>query len=633
MPQSPPHPEQEDAMALDGVEEALDETQPATQVDSQDVDQSWRSHLRRLDFMKTKAAYQLGRNPNRDLKNDFIFPGLKITTDAFARYYSNGTFINGDKIGKNRFGVLKEGNELAFGSPQPQSGSYEDYRFIFRHLAGGGPNTGLYAHYELTEELGKGSFATVMKAMSKSTGQWYACKMIHVKQVRASVRVDGNGAKERIDPYAAVHKEVQILGQLRHPNICQLKEVFSDETYINIILEWVPGGDLLDYILKKDGLQEDETQHITYQLCDALAYIHRQGIAHRDLKPENVLLTTDDPPIVKVADFGLAKAIDSLTMLRTMCGTPSYLAPEVVQQDPDEGYQQIVDSWSVGVIVFSMLTNASPFIEPTNTTDVKKKILERTIDWDILQQHNLSAAGVDFIRCLLREDPKVRMTLAHAMEHPWLASFRPLRIPVPTRDPTASPTAMPLDVSMKDIPEEDMSLDGPSSSPSHNIPGAYPGGSQQDNPRALQRRRKVLDDARERGEAPPEPTPEMILRAEIEQQQDDDQHYAGHSRPLKRKARKEDSDPLTPLPEEQEEELSLEVSPGTSANGALARRGKAVAAAEGPSGSGKGEKGRGRGKAPQLDGGGEEMEEVSPAPARRSNRLGAQAPQKAARRS
>ncbi len=353
-----------------------------------------------------------------------------------------------------------------------------------------------------------------------------------------------------------------------------------------------------------------------------------------------------------------------------MCGTPSYLAPEVVQQDPDEGYQQIVDSWSVGVIVFSMfvplsrlflkkkldltlftfrLTNASPFIEPTNTTDVKKKILERTIDWDILQQHNLSAAGnyhvlsnipmfnscvgVDFIRCLLREDPKVRMTLAHAMEHPWLASFRPLRIPVPTRDPTASPTAMPLDVSMKDIPEEDMSLDGPSSSPSHNIPGAYPGGSQQDNPRALQRRRKVLDDARERGEAPPEPTPEMILRAEIEQQQDDDQHYAGHSRPLKRKARKEDSDPLTPLPEEQEEELSLEVSPGTSANGALARRGKAVAAAEGPSGSGKGEKGRGRGKAPQLDGGGEEMEEVSPAPARRSNRLGAQAPQKAARRS
>ncbi len=105
--------------------------------------------------------------------------------------------------------------------------------FIFRHLAGGGPNTGLYAHYELTEELGKGSFATVMKAMSKSTGQWYACKMIHVKQVRASVRVDGNGAKERIDPYAAVHKEVQILGQLRHPNICQLKEVFSDETYIS----------------------------------------------------------------------------------------------------------------------------------------------------------------------------------------------------------------------------------------------------------------------------------------------------------------------------------------------------------------------------------------------------------------
>lgn len=149
----------------------------------------------------------------------------------------------------------------------------------------------------------------------------------------------------------------------------------------------------MSFVALEEGLisdsrpAEDESQHITYQLCEALAvssfaislrltlsfsqYIHSQGIAHRDLKPENVLLTNDTPPQVKVADFGLAKAIDSLTMLRvsrslfapqcpshahlqTMCGTPSYLAPEVVSQNGGEGYQKVVDSWSVGVIVFSM---------------------------------------------------------------------------------------------------------------------------------------------------------------------------------------------------------------------------------------------------------------------------------------
>lgn len=119
-------------------------------------------------------------------------------------------------------------------------------------------------------------------------------------------------------------------------------------------------------------------QTLATPILTSLQYIHSQGIAHRDLKPENVLLTLDEPPQVKVADFGLAKAIDSLTMLRvgcslslgtnhqftkcpqTMCGTPSYLAPEVVQQNGNEGYQQVVDSWSVGVIVFSMFVSSAP---------------------------------------------------------------------------------------------------------------------------------------------------------------------------------------------------------------------------------------------------------------------------------
>lgn len=143
---------------------------------------------------------------------------------------------------------------------------------------------------------------------------------------------------------------------------------------------------------------------------------------------QNVLLTKDNPPKVKVADFGLAKFVDSLTMLRvrflfigslcclivwqTMCGTPSYLAPEVVRQENNEGYDNVVDSWSVGVIVFSMLvlrnflltqrdsiflnrlTNASPFIEDENQRDIRTRVSERTVDWGCLRNTNASVEGI-----------------------------------------------------------------------------------------------------------------------------------------------------------------------------------------------------------------------------------------------
>jgi ser/thr/tyr protein kinase RAD53 len=141
-------------------------------------------------------------------------------------------------------------------------------------MAAGPPTEGLYAHYEVTEELGKGSFATVMKAMSKETGQWYAVKMIHMNHVKAAANMtqaETNGTKNKPDAASSLHHEVKILERLKHPNICQLKEVFYEEHYIStpyrimwswlkpdccadIVLEWVPGGDLLEYILQRDGL-------------------------------------------------------------------------------------------------------------------------------------------------------------------------------------------------------------------------------------------------------------------------------------------------------------------------------------------------------------------------------------------
>ncbi|KAF8644791.1 hypothetical protein AX16_008253 [Volvariella volvacea WC 439] len=393
--------------------------------------------LTRIDFWKVHPRYTIGRNVQ---SNQVVLPGFKVSNshctitwdgkedrDSSVLVHdlsSNGTYINGVKIGKGHTRILREGNEIAFGTcvPQPQNGGIEDYRFVYRHCAGGPATEGLWAHYDIGVELGKGSFATVMKAVSRKDGKWYAVKMI---ANRANRDGTDSASSSRNTAFA---REIAIMEKLKHPNICELKEVFYEPRGdIHLVLELIEGGDLLDYIIRQSGLSEVKSRHITYQLCQALSYIHSQGVAHRDLKPENVLLTRGEPPIVKVADFGLAKVVDSLTMLRTMCGTPSYLAPEVVKQQNNEGYDNLVDSWSVGVIVFSMLTNSSPFIEDENIRDIRTRIAERTIDWGTLDEITppLTQECKEFVQRLLDEDPTSRMTLTDACHHPWMLSYDP----------------------------------------------------------------------------------------------------------------------------------------------------------------------------------------------------------------
>ncbi|KXN90631.1 putative serine/threonine-protein kinase fhkC [Leucoagaricus sp. SymC.cos] len=409
-------------------------TQPASQQQDDLEKHLWGAlipcnpEIARVDLWKLQTTYRVGRNPTG---NQIVFPGPKISNyhcqiawdsndsqDAVVTVLdlsSNGTWINNSKIGKQCTRVLREGNEIGFGSNQPQADGSQDYRFIFRLMSGSPPTDGVHAHYDFTSELGKGSFATVMKAIERSTGKWYAIKIITEKHNRPS-------DQSRF----AFSREIDIMKRLKHPNICELKEVFYQDNGINLVLELVEGGDLLEYILRQGGLSEDRARQITYQICDALAYIHAQGVTHRDLKPENVLLTKDDPPLVKVADFGLAKAVrDDETMLRTMCGTPTYLAPEVVVQREGGGYTNRVDSWSVGVIVFSMLTNSSPFLEDERERDIRIRILSRQVDWAALDTVIVSPQARNFIECLLEQDPDRRMSLTDSLKHPWLRSYTP----------------------------------------------------------------------------------------------------------------------------------------------------------------------------------------------------------------
>ncbi|KAM5541354.1 hypothetical protein V8D89_004908 [Ganoderma adspersum] len=393
-------------------------------------------HISRINFHKPKRVYTLGRTSRNDIQLPkglivsskhcvFQWDGVddpSASAVTVTDFSSNGTFINGVRIaehGKPQSRILYDGNEIAFGSclPRPLETAHEDYRFIFRKRRPGAAADSLDESYDIQHVLGSGSFATVVKALHRTEGQWYAVKIVQQNKLRQGIL----GERREFQQKALV-REIDIMKRLHHPYICRYKDVFIEEDNVSLVMEFVKGGDLLNYLYSHGALPESQVQYFTYQICEALHYVHYMGIAHRDLKPDNILLTDDEPPIVKIADFGLAKMVDSVTFLHTMCGTPEYIAPEVAKNtERNERYDKVVDSWSVGVIVFALLTMCRPFVEFPEGTDITTQIANRQVEWEVLQKFNVSAACEDFVRKLMDLDPKTRMTLTDARAHPWLA--------------------------------------------------------------------------------------------------------------------------------------------------------------------------------------------------------------------
>lgn len=185
-----------------------------------------------------------------------------------------------------------------------------------------------------------------------------------------------------------------------------------------MVMELMQGGELFDQILEKEYFSELEAREATKAIIDAIAYCHSQGILHRDIKPENLLLQSKELGIssLKIADFGLARLLEEGSLASTTCGTPGYVAPEVLKQKP---YGKECDIWSIGVVAFILLSGTPPFYEEDNFA-LFEQIKACKYDFDVETWNTVSDEAKDFISKILVADPEKRITAEAMMQHPWM---------------------------------------------------------------------------------------------------------------------------------------------------------------------------------------------------------------------
>eukprot|EP00178_Gracilaria_changii_P014627 TRINITY_DN41129_c0_g1_i1.p1 TRINITY_DN41129_c0_g1~~TRINITY_DN41129_c0_g1_i1.p1 ORF type:complete len:294 (-),score=28.84 TRINITY_DN41129_c0_g1_i1:50-931(-) len=258
--------------------------------------------------------------------------------------------------------------------------------------------------YTVNKELGAGAFSKVYHCTHKKEKKDYAVKVI--------LKKDAPTDKDT----QRLQNEVKILCQLDHPNIIHLKELFEDNERLCLVVELVTGGELFEKIIEKGTYTEKDSQQVVCKIIQAIDYLHSKGIAHRDLKPENLLLKDKKGLEIMISDFGLSRIVSEATMMKTACGTPYYVAPEVLQA---QGYDKEVDMWSIGVITYLLLCGFPPFYGDS-LPQLFEIIMKGSFDFPAPYWNNISSEAKDFIKKLLSVNPQSRLTPSQALQHPWL---------------------------------------------------------------------------------------------------------------------------------------------------------------------------------------------------------------------
>ncbi|KAM7516922.1 hypothetical protein LguiA_006505 [Lonicera macranthoides] len=263
--------------------------------------------------------------------------------------------------------------------------------------------------YEVGRTIGEGTFAKVKFAQNTETGESVAMKVLDRTTIIKHKMVD------------QIKREISIMKLVRHPNVVRLHEVLASRTKIYIILEFITGGELFDKIVHHGRLSEAESRRYFQQLIDGVDYCHSKGVYHRDLKPENLLL--DSQENLKISDFGLsALPGEGISLLRTTCGTPNYVAPEVLSHKGYDG--ALADVWSCGVILYVLMAGYLPFDEMDLTTLYSK--IDRA-EFSCPTWFPVGAKSL--IHRILDPNPETRFRIEEIRNDEWFKrSYVPVRL-------------------------------------------------------------------------------------------------------------------------------------------------------------------------------------------------------------
>lgn len=268
------------------------------------------------------------------------------------------------------------------------------------------------SRYVMGKVLGKGTYSVVQEATLISTGQRYAAKIISKRLMKGREHM--------------VENEVKVLKQISqgNKNVLSLVDYYETPNHLYLITDMACGDELFDRIYNKGSFEEHDAARIIHSVVNGVAYLHKHNVVHRDLKPENILFRTlDEDSDLLIADFGLSRIIDEerFKMLKTTCGTPTYMAPEIFRKT---GHGKPVDIWAIGVITYFLLCGYTPFDQDTTAEEMKAIMscdyaFEPEEYWE-----DVSKDAKDFISKCLQMDAGKRMTAEECLNHPFLDPAR-----------------------------------------------------------------------------------------------------------------------------------------------------------------------------------------------------------------
>ncbi len=349
---------------------------------------------------KTKKILKdnLNQLDEKNQINENIINNIKANSNENINNTTITTFKDDESLNESKQKIknnlLKEGKYYL-----KQSEKLSSYLIKYYNKYHEYPKTKL-SFYKFGRLIGRGAFGKVNLALHVLTGRLVAIKSFNKKNFKKK------------DSINKIYNEINIMKSLRHNSIVKILETIETENYILIIMENISGGNLLSFIKKRTKLNEKTSRFIFRQLISSIKFIHSKGIIHRDIKLDNILIDLNNT--IKICDFGVGKIYKKNEKLKDKCGTPAYIAPEILIND-DGYFGPPVDVWSSGVVLYAMLSGNVPF-KGNNIKDLHKMIINGSYN----SIKDISNEAKDLICKIFEVDPLKRISIDEILNHPWM---------------------------------------------------------------------------------------------------------------------------------------------------------------------------------------------------------------------